>query len=431
MDLSKLTSDEAYAFIDEIPSDTGSVISGAPSQDDIEEVDEDHFVEEVDEAHFVEVRHIHNINLVEYDSEDELPLSHFVKKPIEWTKDANFANTPLASTEDFGPNVPDDTEIPTDTFMCLFTTELIDKIVFETNLYAVQKFDDRFQPTDSEEIRCFLGVNLMMGLARKPSYRDHWSSTMQIRDPFISSSMSHDRFGWLLRHKNEPKHIVNVKTKLERGTCDWVISKNGLLYVKWMDNKPVLFLSNFHSPADAEIVRRKQKDGSSKSISCLKLVKDYNVHMGYVDQSDIDRLPNRKSLNLKDFRLDVCIELVGADPCMPKKGRKSAENVRNKFKLTVPAEIRFDKCAHLPVHNTIVSVEEWASMWDDYSKNPDNALEWQTQYLRFMFDLEDASGDGSIDVDEFTSVCSCYGLEASECKEAFQKIAQTMLSLTY
>lgn len=70
-----------------------------------------------------------------------------------------------------------------------------------------------------------------------------------------------------------------------------------------------------------------------------------------------------------------------------------------------------------------VSVEEWAEMWDEYSKNPDNALEWQTQYMKFMFELEDASNDGSIDVDEFTSVCSCYGLQASECKEAFQKMS--------
>lgn len=62
-------------------------------------------------------------------------------------------------------------------------------------------------------------------------------------------------------------------------------------------------------------------------------------------------------------------------------------------------------------------------MWDEYSKNPDNALEWQTQYQKFMFDLEDASGDGTIDIEEFTSVCSCYGLETSECREAFNKMS--------
>lgn len=70
-----------------------------------------------------------------------------------------------------------------------------------------------------------------------------------------------------------------------------------------------------------------------------------------------------------------------------------------------------------------MSVDEWASMWDEYAKNPENPLEWQTQYLKFMFDLEDASGDGSIDCDEFASVCSCYGLEVSECREAFAKMS--------
>ncbi|CAH0553124.1 unnamed protein product [Brassicogethes aeneus] len=78
-----------------------------------------------------------------------------------------------------------------------------------------------------------------------------------------------------------------------------------------------------------------------------------------------------------------------------------------------------------------VSVEEWAQMWDEYARNPENALEWQTQYLRFMFDLEDASGDGSIDVDEFTSVCSCYGLKTSECREAFEKMSQGQHQVNY
>ncbi|KAK9879280.1 hypothetical protein WA026_004130 [Henosepilachna vigintioctopunctata] len=78
-----------------------------------------------------------------------------------------------------------------------------------------------------------------------------------------------------------------------------------------------------------------------------------------------------------------------------------------------------------------VSVEEWATMWDEYSKSPENALEWQTQYMRFMFELEDASGDGSIDVDEFTSVCSCYGLEPTECREAFSKMSQGKNDVNY
>lgn len=75
-------------------------------------------------------------------------------------------------------------------------------------------------------------------------------------------------------------------------------------------------------------------------------------------------------------------------------------------------------------------MDEWSQMWDDYAKDPNNPLDWQTQYLKFMFDLEDASGDGSIDVDEFISVCSCYGLQIDECKEAFQKMSSVSIYIT-
>nr|CAD7401635.1 unnamed protein product [Timema poppensis] len=70
-----------------------------------------------------------------------------------------------------------------------------------------------------------------------------------------------------------------------------------------------------------------------------------------------------------------------------------------------------------------VSHEEWCTMWDDYAKNTDNALDWQQRYMNFMFDLEDASGDGCIDEDEFTTVCSSYGLTREECQKAFVKFS--------
>jgi Ca2+-binding EF-hand superfamily protein len=41
-----------------------------------------------------------------------------------------------------------------------------------------------------------------------------------------------------------------------------------------------------------------------------------------------------------------------------------------------------------------------------------------------MFDLEDASDDGTIDAEEFSIVCSCYGLDKAECQEAFRKMSQ-------
>lgn len=69
-------------------------------------------------------------------------------------------------------------------------------------------------------------------------------------------------------------------------------------------------------------------------------------------------------------------------------------------------------------------------MWDAYAKDPSTVMDWQNKYMNFMFDLEDASTDGSIDVSEFALVCSSYGLEKKECEEAFAKMAQGKTEVT-
>lgn len=46
------------------------------------------------------------------------------------------------------------------------------------------------------------------------------------------------------------------------------------------------------------------------------------------------------------------------------------------------------------------------------------------RYMNFMFDLEDASTDGTIDAQEFAIVCSSYGLDTKECEEAFAKMSK-------
>ncbi|XP_041968169.1 calexcitin-2 [Aricia agestis] len=78
-----------------------------------------------------------------------------------------------------------------------------------------------------------------------------------------------------------------------------------------------------------------------------------------------------------------------------------------------------------------VSVEEWVSMWNEYAQNPSAALNWQQQYCQFMFQLEDASADGAIDSDEFTTVCSSYGIDPQECKVAFAKMAKGKASVSW
>ncbi|XP_026749592.2 calexcitin-2-like [Galleria mellonella] len=71
-----------------------------------------------------------------------------------------------------------------------------------------------------------------------------------------------------------------------------------------------------------------------------------------------------------------------------------------------------------------VSFDEWVSICDEYAKNPTAAPEWLRIYSKFIFQLEDASNDGSIDSEEFSSVYASFGLNKNEAVTAFQKMSR-------
>jgi hypothetical protein len=61
------------------------------------------------------------------------------------------------------------------------------------------------------EIRTFIGINLLMGIKRQVSYRNCWSSTPDLHNPYISEMMSVDHFGLLLSniHLNDNTLMPN------------------------------------------------------------------------------------------------------------------------------------------------------------------------------------------------------------------------------
>lgn len=122
------------------------------------------------------------------------------KKTFPWKlHHNNVCKKPF--TEDITNTFDDDTTSPTDFFYLLFPQNLIDEIVFQTNLYAAEKQGGECKnPTSSKEIKNFLAINIVMGVKRLPSYRDYWSSNVTLRDPFISSVMPFNRFSWLLNN---------------------------------------------------------------------------------------------------------------------------------------------------------------------------------------------------------------------------------------
>jgi len=63
----------------------------------------------------------------------------------------------------------------------------------------------------------------------------------------------------------------------------------------------------------------------------------------------------------------------------------------------------------------MVSPEEWYNLWSD----PMNIQSWQQNYMNNMFALLDTSGDGVVDIMEYCSMYSCYGIDPTVSKKAY------------
>ncbi|RZC33484.1 DDE Tnp 1 7 domain containing protein [Asbolus verrucosus] len=62
------------------------------------------------------------------------------------------------------------------------------------------------------------------------------------------------------------------------------------------------------------------------------------------------RKRTKSTLKLKDFRLEIVCELVGANCVKEAPGRKS--DSISKFKVLVSKNVRTDQSKHMPIHNT-------------------------------------------------------------------------------
>lgn len=170
------------------------------------------------------------------------------------------------------------------------------------------------------------------------------------------------------------KHDKNMK----RGEFQFK-AKNRIAAVKWMDKKPVRFLSTAHSPRQTSYVRRRIRNGSKTDVSCPKVVEVYNKTMGGVDKFDqyheryaigrrstkwwhrifyylIDlaivntyflwRLQHPESDHL-NFRLILARQLIGGYTSRKPRGRPP-----NFVKIAIPEHIRLANVGvHLPIKN--------------------------------------------------------------------------------
>ena len=71
---------------------------------------------------------------------------------------------------------------------------------------------------------------------------------------------------------------------MQRDDFDYRVA-NDIVFYKWMDNKPITVVSNFHGTDTAKVSRR-LRDNSKKEFDCPLAAKEYNMYMAGVNLAD-------------------------------------------------------------------------------------------------------------------------------------------------
>lgn len=73
------------------------------------------------------------------------------------------------------------------------TEEIIQEIIYQTNLYARQTNIPKWTNLSVQEFWVFFALNILMGVVRKPTLQDYWSTNSLIATYSFGDSMSRDR----------------------------------------------------------------------------------------------------------------------------------------------------------------------------------------------------------------------------------------------
>ena len=77
--------------------------------------------------------------------------------------------------------------------------------------------------------------------------------------------------------------ILKDDKQMKTGKSDW-LPCDTISATKWMDNRSVILLSNYHNPSVVQQIYRRVKGSKEKvKVSCPAVICEYNTYMGGVD----------------------------------------------------------------------------------------------------------------------------------------------------
>lgn len=168
-------------------------------ESDSEEGEEKDFESDID----VSVSSSEEEDSVVEGSEEEDSAEEGSVDRVAWTtKYSNIVVDPFVSQSGKNFVLPNNCK-EIDVFSVLFTDQMLEEIVRESNLYACQKLGierfKKFSEITLPEFKAFLGICIIMGINTLPKTADYWSSDPFLGNEGIKRTMTKNRFEELSR----------------------------------------------------------------------------------------------------------------------------------------------------------------------------------------------------------------------------------------
>lgn len=178
-----------------------------------------------------------------------------------------------------------DCHTPGDYFLKYYDQKMIDDIIYQSNLYVNQK-QRRVPVIMKKEMYGFLGINLVMGYHKLPSWKMYWRNDADLSVPFVGSTMPRNRFSQILSNLH-----VNDNSAIPKDNKDKLYKLRPLISALNGNYAKLYSVSRYQSIDESMILFKGRS--SIKQYNPMKPIKrGYKLWMradpdGYISKFDI------------------------------------------------------------------------------------------------------------------------------------------------